>query len=93
MLAYGPNSNAEYLVLWGSRVGLLGGTPTGVSVVLLGDLNTHVGSNSETWRCGNLSGVPLLDFCASYGLSIRNTMFKPNGVQQSTFHQYTWAIG
>lgn len=29
MLAYGPNSNAEYLVFWGSQVGLLGGTPTG----------------------------------------------------------------
>ncbi len=50
-----------------------------------GGLQCHVGSDSDTWRgvMGgtapphlNLCSVQLLDFCASYSLSITNTMFK-----------------
>ena len=53
--------------------------PTGDPIVLLGDFSAHVTNDSETWRgvigrkC--LSGVQLLYFCASYSLSISNTMF------------------
>ncbi|KAK3556527.1 hypothetical protein QTP70_009074 [Hemibagrus guttatus] len=79
--AYGPNGSVEYPTFLETLRGVLEGAPTGDSIVLLGDFNAHVGTDSDL----NSSGVLLLDFCASHSLSITNTMFKHKGA-----HQYTW---
>ncbi|KAI3353913.1 hypothetical protein L3Q82_005118 [Scortum barcoo] len=92
--------NSQYRVpgLLGVPGGVLDSALTGDSIVLLGDFNDHVGSNSDTWRgvIGrnglpdlNPMGVLLLDFCASHSLSITITMFEHKGVHQCTWHQDT----
>ena len=94
----GPNTSLAYSPFLESVEGVLESAPLGDSLILLGDFNAHVGSNSETRRgvVGNNgpsdlnpSGVLLLDFCARHGLSTTNTMFRHKGVHMCTWHQDT----
>lgn len=47
---YLRNNGSEYLAFLESPAGVLEGSPPGDSVVLPGDVNTHMDNDSETWR-------------------------------------------
>jgi len=68
--------------------------PIADMVVLLGDFNARVGTDSETWKgvigkdsIGNVNanGLMLLSKCAELGLVITNTMFR-----QKNRHKNSW---
>lgn len=78
--AYRPNSSAEHLAFFESQGGVQSSAPTGDSVVLLGDFNAYLGSDSKNGLPDlNPSGVLLLDFCNRHSLTITNTMFEHRG--------------
>lgn len=75
---YGSNGRAEYLAFLEALGEVLEGTPTGDSIVLQGDFNAHVGSNTVTWR----GVICCWTFVFSHSLSITNIVFKHKGVHQ-----------
>nr|XP_054590348.1 uncharacterized protein LOC129154585 [Nothobranchius furzeri] len=88
--AYAPNYSSDYPPFLETLEGVLESAPSGNSLVLLGDFNAHVGNDREERPPDMISsGVLLLDFCASNGLSLMNTMFRHKGVHMCSWHQDT----
>jgi exonuclease III len=91
---YAPNTEPEYAAFLDEVQRTLQSVPRTEPVLLMGDLNAHVGSDADAWkgvigsngdRDLNAQGRHLLDFCASNGLAIMNTFFQHRDV-----HRYTW---
>ena len=71
--AYRPNSSVEYPAFLKALGGVLECAPTADSVILLGDFNAHVGSDSVTWT-GVIGRNGLPDLKPS-GVQIRVTLW------------------
>ena len=94
---YAPNAETQYQpFLVEVDVGLQKIT-SAESIVLLGDLIAHVGTDNKTWkgiieRQGvsdmNKNGRCSLQFCITNGVCIMNIFFWHNRI-----HKYTWYIG
>ena len=74
---YAPNMESEYAPFLDEILGVLEGIPGTDSIVLLGDFNTHVENDAQTWKCVigkngdsdiNAQGRLLLDFFARWRL-------------------------
>ena len=66
------------------------------STVLMGDFNTHVGTDTDTWKgvigkhgvTGvNEKGMYLMQLCCSNGLRIINTFFQHRKVHKCTWYR------
>ena len=91
---YAPNATSEYQAFVDDINDALLRVSATESTVLMGDFNTHVGTNTDTWKgvigkhgvIGlNENGRYLLQLCCSNGLRIMNTFF-----QHREVHKYTW---
>ena len=91
---YAPNAVCEYQAFVDDVNDALQRVGSTESIVLLGDFNAQIGTDSETWKgvidrhgdsAFNENGRYLLQLCCSNGLCIINTFF-----QHKNVHKYTW---
>lgn len=64
VVAYAPNYSAYYLAFLGSLGSVLRGLPSRDPKVVLGDFNTRLGNDGESWtvKTGR-NGLPELNLC------------------------------
>ena len=88
---YAPNIESQYEAFQEEVEVALGKATSSESLVLLGEFNAH---DNATWKGVieqhgdpdiNKNGRCLLQFCATNGLCIMNTLF-----QHKRIHKYTW---
>ena len=94
---YAPTEDSEEGVkdsFYDSLEELITKVPKGDHLVLMGDLNARVGSDTESWRgvigrqgeeTLNRNGLRLLGLCATNNLVSLNTFF-----QHKAIHKFTW---
>ena len=91
---YVPNATSEYQTFVDEVNDALLRVSLTDPIVLMGDFNAHVGTDTDTWKgvigkhevTGlNENGRYLLQLCCSNGLRIMNTFF-----QHREVHKYTW---
>ena len=92
---YAPNITSEYQIFVDEVNDALLRVSLTESTVLMGDFNTHVGTDTGTWKdvigkhkvTGlNENGRYLLQLCCSNGFRIMNTFFRHREV-----HKYIWS--
>ena len=90
---YAPNMELQYEAFLEEVEVALRNATSSESLVLLGEFNAHVGIDNVTWkgvigqrgdRDINKNGRYLLQFCATNGLCIMNTLFQHQRIIQST---------
>ena len=74
--------------------------PNESEIIVMGDLNGHVGSRTVEGVIGNFGvgntneeGEMLIDFCVRNNLSVMNTFFKHQESHQFTWYRYNSRIG
>ena len=94
LLVYAPNATSEYQAFADDVNDALLRVSATESIVLMGDFNAHVGTDTDTGKgvIGkhgvtelNENGSYLLQLCCSNGLRLINTFF-----QHREVHKYTW---
>ena len=89
-----PSSDQSKLEFYAALESILQKIPSSDKVILMGDFNARVGSNSQLWEGAlgthgigkvNDNGLLLLELCVKHNLSISNTFF-----QQKDKYKTTW---
>ena len=93
---YAPNTVSEYQVFVDEVNDALQRVRSTESIILLGDFNAHIGTDSETWKgvigrhgdpAFNENGQYSLQLCCSNGFCIMNTFFQYSNVHKHTCYR------